>query len=455
MRVTTQMMSAQVTHGLQQAYRRVADAQETVTSGRRINHLSDDPIGATRALRFRGFEEALTQYRRNIDNSLPFLEQADATLGNVTESLQRAKEIALAMGNDTYTATERAASAKEVHQIFLQVLAEANTKVENRFLFGGFRNGTAPFAEGVDRVNFRGDNGQITIQTDPTTTLPINLLGNEIFQGAGVAGGVGIFDALQDLERVLNGGSSPQAVTLAVNLDNAIASGAGFSAADTVGTEATTATWLGEADFSTPVTITDSQGEGHNVTFLFAKTGATTYAYRVVAESADISGGTAGNLYQIAPEGTLEFNADGTLNGGASTTTDITIIGLVNGAADITIAAADLSFAGSTQSADGSAVLSLTQTNTNGLQAQIGRLDAALDQVLTFRAEVGARLNSAKVASDAAILLKDRSTAQRSDIEDADVLSAYSDFTRFQYAFQAALQSAAQIVQPSLLDFLG
>jgi flagellin-like hook-associated protein FlgL len=63
-------------------------------------------------------------------------------------------------------------------------------------------------------------------------------------------------------------------------------------------------------------------------------------------------------------------------------------------------------------------------------------------------------LNSAQVAANAALLLQDRSTAQRSAIEDADVLAAYSDFARFQYAFQGALQSAAQVVQPSLLDFL-
>jgi flagellin-like hook-associated protein FlgL len=266
---------------------------------------------------------------------------------------------------------------------------------------------------------------------------------------------VGIFDVLQDLETLLEGGISPNAMTVAVNLDDAIAPGAGFSSADAVATEAAPSTWLSEADFSTSVTVFDTLGTGHNVTLLFAKTGLTTYAYRAVANSSEITGGTAGNLYQIAPEGTLEFNADGTLNAGASTVNDITLLGLANGAADITIAAADLSFGGSTQSADASAVLSLTQTNTNGIHAQMGRLDAALDQILTSRAEVGARLNSAKVASEAALLLKDRSTTQRSDLEDADVLSAYSDFTRFQYAFQAALQSAAQIVQPSLLDFLG
>ena len=85
------------------------------------------------------------------------------------------------------------------------------------------------------------------------------------------------------------------------------------------------------------------------MTFLFAKTGASTYKYRFVANSAEITGGTPGNLYQVAPEGTLEFNPGGTLNAGASTLTDITLTGLVNGAANVTVAAADLSFAGSTQ----------------------------------------------------------------------------------------------------------
>jgi flagellin-like hook-associated protein FlgL len=43
---------------------------------------------------------------------------------------------------------------------------------------------------------------------------------------------------------------------------------------------------------------------------------------------------------------------------------------------------------------------------------------------------------------------------QRSGLEDADVLKIYSDFARYQQAFQAALQSSAQVIQPSLLDFL-
>lgn len=454
MRVTSQSLSTQVIDGLQQAYQRVAQAQEVVTSGLRINHLSDDPIGATRALGLRGFEATLDQYKRNIDDSVPFLDQADSVLGNVTDGLNRAKEIALAMANDTNSPVDRQSAAAEVHQILLQIVSEANTKVENRFLFAGFANGSAPFAQGPNRVNYLGDNGQIAIQMNPTSTLNINLPGNQVFQGAGVVGGTGIFDALQDLETVLRGGAPANALTLAVNLDGSSTAGTGFSSADAVGTETAPGSLSGEANFSTPVTVHDSKGQAHNLTFFFAKTGATTFKYRVVANSDEIAGGTASDLYQVAPEGTLEFNADGTLNAAASTATDITVSGLANGAADITIAGTDIRFNGSSQLAQSSAVLSLTQTNTYGIQTQIGRLDTVLDQISTARAEVGARLNSAQTAGDAVGVLKDRTLGQRSQIEDADALSAYSDFARFQNAFQAALQSASRVIQPSLLDYL-
>jgi flagellar hook-associated protein 3 FlgL len=454
MRVTSQSLSTQIIDSLQQAYQRVAQAQEVVTSGRRINHLSDDPIGATRALGLRSVEASLVQYQSNINNSQPFLESADTALSSVTDGLNRAKEIALSMANDTNTAADRQSAAAEVQQIFQQILSLGNTTVENRSLFGGYLNGTAAFAQGANRVDYQGDSGQILIQTSANGSLPINLLGNQVFQGTGMVGGVGIFDVLQDLQTTLEGQSSANALSLAINFDSTLTAGTGFTPTDAVGTEAPPATWSAGASFSTGVTVFDSLGQAHNLTFLFAKTGASTFQYRVVADSSEINGGTPGDWCQVAPQGTLQFNADGSLDTASSTLTDINISGLKDGAADITISAANLGFAGSTQSAQPSAVLSQTQTNTNGIQAQIGRLDAALDQLSRFRAEVGSRLNSAQAASDAITVMKDHTTAQRSNIEDADALAAYSDFARLQNAFQAALQSASQVIKPTLLDYL-
>jgi len=454
MRITQQSISIRVKEGLQQAFNRVAKTQEMVTSGKRINRFSDDPLGAARAMGLRSFEETVNQYTKNINNTLPFVEQADSSLEDVLAGLNRAKELALQLANDTYSTVDRQSAAKEVRQIFLHVLGLANTKVGDRFLFGGFKNGAAPFLETAAGAAYQGDNGEINIQTGVSSIIPINLLGNQVFQGVGVVGGVEVLDAINDLENLLAGTIGPHTLGLAVNFDSSLAAGAGFSAPDAVGSEATPAAWLGEADFSTTATIFDSLGQAHNVRFLFAKTAANTFKYRVVADSDEITGGTPGNLYQVAAEGTLVFNAGGTLNAGASTLTDITMIGLVNGAADVTINAADLNFNGSTESTRPSAVLSLMQSDTTGFNAAIGRLDAAMDQIETFRAEAGARLNSALGAKDAAGVMKDRAAGLRSQIEDADVLAVYSDFAHYQQAFDAALKSAAQVLRPSLLDFL-
>jgi flagellar hook-associated protein 3 FlgL len=454
MRVTSQMLSIQVTDGLQRAYQRLARAQEVVTTGRRINHLGDDPIGATRAMDLRTFENTVAHYKRNLANTAPFLEQADTVFDDVVEGLTRAKELAVQMANDIYSPIERGAAGREVRQTLEQVLSLANTKIENRFLFGGFMNGTAPFAQTVNGVVYLGDNGDIRIQTNSSSTLSINFPGSEVFQAAGVPGGQGVFDTLRDLESLLNGASAPNALSLAINFDDAIGAGAGFSPADAVGTETVAATLLGESDFSTTVTVFDSKGTGHDLTFLFAKTGATTYKYRVLANSAEITGGTPGSLYQVAPEGTLVFDAAGSLNAGASTVNPITVTGLANGADDVTIAAANLSFAGSTQLAQAAAVRGLNQTNIGGYATVLGRIDAAVDHMLTLRADVGARLNTAQQVGEALEVLHTRTLAERSAIEDADVLAAYSDFARLQNAFDAALQSSAQVLRPTLLDFL-
>jgi flagellin-like hook-associated protein FlgL len=45
-------------------------------------------------------------------------------------------------------------------------------------------------------------------------------------------------------------------------------------------------------------------------------------------------------------------------------------------------------------------VKTLSQTNTANFNVQLGRLDAALDQIGSFRAEVGARVNASQSTKD-------------------------------------------------------
>jgi flagellar hook protein FlgE len=106
------------------------------------------------------------------------------------------------------------------------------------------------------------------------------------------------------------------------------------------------------------------------LTYLFRKTGtANQWDYRVVANSNEITGGTAGDLQQInGAGGQLVFNSDGTLQLASTTITAMGPIAWADGANPQTIAAADVLFNGTTQFALPS---SISQINQDGSQSGI------------------------------------------------------------------------------------
>lgn len=156
------------------------------------------------------------------------------------------------------------------------------------------------------------------------------------------------------------------AIDMAVNLDGAAAVPALPLPADAAGTSAAPNTWFGGSNFSTVVTIYDSLGAPHDLTFLFRKTAtANEWEYRVLANGADIAGGTAGQLQQISGAGgRLTYNPDGSLDLTAPTNTNVAAIGPLNwadGAAAQTINPANIRFTGSTQYSLPSSVAVLNQ----------------------------------------------------------------------------------------------
>jgi flagellar hook protein FlgE len=155
-------------------------------------------------------------------------------------------------------------------------------------------------------------------------------------------------------------------ITLSANLD---ATSTTPAAAFPAGPSALPAAWFAGANFSTVVTVFDSLGQGHDLTYLFRKTAANTWDYQVVANGGEITGGTAGDLQQVS-SGTLGFNANGSLNTGASTINNIGAIAWANGASAQTITAANINVLGTTQYAQSSSVSVLNQ---NGSQSGVLR----------------------------------------------------------------------------------
>jgi len=159
-------------------------------------------------------------------------------------------------------------------------------------------------------------------------------------------------------------------IGVALNLDATSTTPLTAMPADAVGTQDTPGNWFAGSNFSTVVTIYDSLGQGHDLTYLFRKTAtANQWNVRVLANGGEVTGGTAGQLRQINAAGeVLAFNANGTLNTGASTITAIGPVAWNDGASAQSVVAANNTFTGSTQFALPSSV---SQVNQNGSQSGI------------------------------------------------------------------------------------
>ncbi|MEP9362239.1 flagellin [Nocardioides sp. CN2-186] len=140
--MTQSMLSHQALGGMQTAMGRVAKAQEQLTTGRIINRPSDDPSGATTAMRIRSSMAMQDQYVRNGDDAVGWLNQADGTLTSVTDQVRRAREIALQGANDGAMGQDaRDALATEIDQIRQGLVSSANTTYLDRPIFGGLTAG--------------------------------------------------------------------------------------------------------------------------------------------------------------------------------------------------------------------------------------------------------------------------------------------------------------------------
>lgn len=184
MRVTDKMGYNQVTANLQKNRLEMNDLQNQAATQKRINKPSDDPIAAARVLGSKTEEKMNKQFIKNIDIARSFLEASDQSLGELTESLVRAKELAIQSANDPGGGPEtRKITALEIEQIYNQAIQIGNRKLGERYIFGGYKTTSAPFASsGI----FTGDNGDMKIQINKDGYVAMNVTGGKVFTGEGL-----------------------------------------------------------------------------------------------------------------------------------------------------------------------------------------------------------------------------------------------------------------------------
>ncbi|MBK7722258.1 MAG: flagellar hook-associated protein FlgL [Austwickia sp.] len=146
LRITQNSMNRTQLAGLNGSLSRLQNTQEQLTSGKKLNRPSDDPVGTVSAMRLRGEQRQLEQFGENISDGLSRLRTADDTLTQLSPQLNRIRQLVIAGANDTNGPTERSAYAKEITQIKQGMLQLANSQYAGRPVFAGTANVGNAFA---------------------------------------------------------------------------------------------------------------------------------------------------------------------------------------------------------------------------------------------------------------------------------------------------------------------
>jgi flagellar hook-associated protein 3 FlgL len=183
MRVTFGMLSSSMVHNLNTTLDKMNRTQLQAGSGKRINQASDDPQGTGKAMGLRASLSNVDQYLQNIRDVQPRIAMMDASLGDVTKTLQETKQIALQAANSSTTPEQMQVLAQEVQQKIDNIVGDMNASFNNRHLFSGFRtdgDAVATSPNAATPYQYNGDDGKLKIAVNDNTEVQIGVTAKDV-----------------------------------------------------------------------------------------------------------------------------------------------------------------------------------------------------------------------------------------------------------------------------------
>jgi len=443
---------------------------ERLSSGLRINSAKDDAAGLAISERFTSQIRGLNQAQRNANDGISLAQTAEGDLAAITNNLQRIRELSVQSANATNNASDRAALQSEVSQLTQEI-----NRVAEQSAFNGVNLLDGSFTSKAFQVGANsGQTVSVTAIVDARTSqlgshsllVDGTKTGNVIAAADNSAGNT--IGAETDLTLETNAGTS-----------TAIAYAQHSSAKDIAAAINSAASGLGiTATASNSTTLTELSLEG---TVSFDLNGETVSA--VVADKNDLtalvdaingvaadSGVTATFTSSSSKAGiTLsttdgrdidlqDYANNGTGNntikiGGTLLTEGASIDGVAMGTVTLASSQGAIKTAGAnadvfkTAGVGNSSFTSVAGVDVGsaaGASAAIGTIDAALSQVNSGRADLGAIQNRFDSVVSSIQTTSENMSASRSRISDTDFAAETAALTRAQILQQAGVSMLSQ-----------
>ncbi|WP_269517639.1 flagellar hook-associated protein FlgL [Alteromonas sp. BMJM2] len=407
MRITTNQIYDQNVRSIMNNQTELSKTQEQLASGKRIIAPSDDPVGAAKVLRLTEEVDELTQFQRNNDLVTGSLEQQEAVLTNITNSINRARTLVVQSGNGILADPDKRAIGAELEQIKLEVLDLMNTQdADGNYLYAGYQSANQAFsfnpASTGNAVSFAGDAGVSFIQLSNSSKIQSTSNGYDVF------------------ENVLSRFKFSVTGSAVGNLESA-----------TVKEQGTFDTFF-DKNFD-PV---NAANNNYRVNFLAG--GQAELVNQGTGAVVDTVGFTSGQPFTIKG---MQFEATA-------------------------VAGDSIDFSLDTPEKKSMAQaiheiqeILLDSTIDNGaLQESIADalvgLDNGLERISLERASIGSRLNIAESSYETNLDMEIAAKAARSSIQDVDYAEASTKFAQQETALNAALATFPKITNLSLFNFI-
>ncbi len=371
----------------------LATSMQRLSSGLRVNSAKDDAAGLAIAERFQGQIKGLTVGARNANDGISLAQTAEGALGKVGDMLQRMRELAVQSSNATNSKDDRAALQAEVKQLTDEV-----DRIAKQTSFNGKKVLDGTFAGAVFQVGANsGENITVGGLTNSTAT--------------------GLADVAYAYDQSVSNVAASEVSSLTAISAGSLTIGVTGAGEITIKLDAIAAATSGSERMGQVVEAINRKTADTGVTAFLSQNEDQTYRIDIMSEKLDTSGDAAA----VALTGFTEATT---------------------GLAALTAMGSEINASDTTTDALGIDTLSI-DTQRNAWVA-IKKLDAAINQVNSARAQLGALQSRFESATGNIAINVENLSASRGRIVDADFASETANLSRTQILQQAGTAMVAQ-----------
>lgn len=213
LRITEGMTTRTVLADLGADKSRLTKTQREISSGERITKPSDDPFGTGRTLQLSAELEGFKQYKENVSDGSGWVTATETALNQISELVQRARELLVQGGNDSNGQVAREGIAAEIESLTEAVKQEADVTYDDRFIFAGPSTETRPYELGASD-EYSGNEGSIVRVIGTGVSVQVNVNIQTLLGNGAESEDDKLLDVLRDVASHLRGGTEEDAESL-------------------------------------------------------------------------------------------------------------------------------------------------------------------------------------------------------------------------------------------------